>query len=92
MSKIPFVQLAEEPVRRPSLSLSQSDAAIPAIMGSVPVALGVPAVLAVRTPTAAAAELLSLLRNPQSLRTAIVIHEVLGPPVSRRLRRGSRVG
>jgi hypothetical protein len=34
-----------------------------------------------------AAQLLNLLRSPQGIRTAILLHEIFGPPVCRRARR-----
>jgi hypothetical protein len=52
---------------------------------AVPAAPG--AVTAARVRTATLAELQRLLRTPQSLRTAILLQEILAPPLCRREQR-----
>jgi hypothetical protein len=56
-------------------------------MAAVPVAKPViPVVTSARKPSPAAMELFNLLKNRHSLRAAVLLHEILDPPLCRRRR------
>ncbi len=60
---------------------------VPAVVASVPVLSPPPAPMVTTVPeklSPAAAQLRALLRSPQTLRVAVLLHEVLGPPRCKR--------